>query len=68
MKIHKSLKTILYVGVNGDKFNILAENLERAETLIRSGQAIELPESIWELEPMQMREKALQIMKEKFGN
>ena len=55
------------MGVNGDKFSIMAEHKERAETLIKSGQAFELPESIWELDPSEMATEAKRIMKEKIN-
>lgn len=61
-------KTILYVGVSGTEFTIKAEHVERAETLIKSGQAIELPESIWEaINPAKMQIEAKRIRFEQFG-
>jgi len=44
-------KTILYVGVNGDKQILKQESEARAETLFNSGQAIELNPMIWALDP-----------------
>ena len=58
---------ILEVGVMGDKFIIHEENEERANTLLKSGQALQMPSDIMLLQPEEMKTVALGIRKDKMG-
>jgi hypothetical protein len=61
------IQNILYVGKDGNDFEIIEKSINCANRLVAEGKAVKLPESIWEVDHSMRESLALAIRQAKLG-